>query len=60
MKGESMNIENMVDAKKLSRLFKVNVMTIYRWANCNKIKGVKVGGKWYFDKDTCWIERPGN
>jgi len=40
--------EYTLTVNDLVRIYKLPVRTIQRWANCNKIPGVKFGSEWRF------------
>ncbi len=47
--GESLVL---YDIKELSNVFKVSELTLRKYINSNKLKGRKIGTKWYVSGDS--------
>ena len=44
-------MREMLDVKQMCELLHVERRTVYRWLKSGKVKGVRVGRKWLFDRE---------
>jgi len=44
-------VAKLLTTKELAEYLKLTKVTIYKYANEGKIPGIKVGGRWRFNKD---------
>lgn len=43
-------MKEVLTAKEVAKLLKLNKITVYRYANEGKIPGVLIGNRWRFDR----------